>query len=323
MCTAINLTEKYHLFGRTLDLEYSYDEKAVITPRNLRLDMLCGKCFLSHLAIMGIACVREGIPLYYDAMNEAGLAVAALNFPDCAVYHRSKANKNNVASFELIPWVLCQCETVSAAVELLRKTNITPQSVAEDMPATSLHWIIGDKSRSVTVESVEGGLEIYENKVGVLTNAPYFQYHITRLSDHLQLVPYPPKNSLLPETELPLYSRGLGAVGLPGDHSSSSRFIRAVFVKEHTERSDFEIEEVSRFFHLMDTVAVPNGAIRTNEGKSVRTVYTSCACGNSLSYYFTTYNDRRIRCLRLLDKDLDSDGLLVFELDGKEEIREI
>ena len=306
MCTAINSVGDYHLFGRTLDLECSYDERVVAAPRNFRIDFLHQKSFVSHLAMIGIACVIEGVPLYYDAMNEAGLCMAALNFPDKAVYCTEiKEDMNNLASFELIPWILCQCESVNAARELLSKTNVTDESFSQEMPATKLHWIVADRSGAITVESTKAGLVIYENSFGVLTNSPEFSYHTTYITDFLGVDSAYPKNLLCPRKNIEIYSRGLGAKGLPGDFSSASRFVRAVFLNEHTDHSDNEVGEVNRIFHIMSNLSVPCGSVKTSDGTSVMTVYTSCACSNSMTYYFTTYDDSRIRDLSLNDIDMD------------------
>lgn len=321
MCTAINSTGNYHLFGRTLDLEYSYGEKLTVLPRNFRLDFSHGRPFISHLSMIGIAHISAGVALYYDAINEAGVAMAALNFPNDAVYSDDvKAERDNVASFELITWVLCQCESVDAAEKLLSGVNIVADKFSNDLPSTPLHWIVADKQRAITVEQTRYGLKIYDNPWGIITNSPDFPYHTTRLADFLSLDSNVPKNTLSPQKEIPLYSRGLGASGLPGDFSSASRFIRAVFLDSHTEHGESEIAEVGRFFHIMSNLSVPCGSVKTSEGQSVMTVYTSCACSNTMSYYFTTYGCRRIKAAALDDFELDGDRIIALDIFGKEDV---
>ena len=320
MCTAINIFGERHLFGRTLDLECSYGERVVVTPRNFRIDILYGRSFISHLALVGTACVRDGFPLYYDAMNEAGLCVAALNFPKSAVYSAApREGQSNIASFEFIPWVLCQCESVGEAEELLWKTRVTEDGFSRDMPPSPLHWIVADRHRAITVEPLEDGLKIHENTLGVLTNEPPFLYHLTHLADFVHLSADYPQNRLCKE-DIDIYSRGLGAVGLPGDFSSASRFVRAVFLKEHTDRAQNEAEEISRFFHITDGLSVPRGSVKTDNGESVLTVYTSCACSGSLTYYFTTYGCRRIRAIDMRCAKLDGGELVLFDMDCEEDI---
>ena len=323
MCTAISIRGNRHLFGRTLDLECSYNEAAVVAPHNFRFDFINEEPAVKHPAIIGIASVQNGVPLYYDAVNEYGLAAAGLNFPMSTEYRSRISGKHNIASFELIPWVLTKCKTVADAVDLLQNTNITSDSFSEDLPVTPLHWMISDKERSITVEAISTGLDIYENDFGVLTNEPQFTYHTLHLSDFMQLTSRPPKNQLSPDTVFSHYSRGMGAIGLPGDFSSPSRFVRVFFAKEHSVHMDSELKEISRFFHIMDTVSIPSGCVKTDEGKDVRTIYTSCADTESGVYYYTTYKCRRIHAVRFEGHDLDSTAFHAVLIDGEEDVAEV
>ncbi|MBQ9112512.1 MAG: choloylglycine hydrolase [Clostridia bacterium] len=320
MCTAISDSGFCHLFGRTLDLERSYGESAVITPRDYRLEFIHEGALQSHPAMVGIACVRDGVPLYYDAVNQSGLCAAALNFPGNAVYHEPKDGKRNVASFELIPYILSKCRDLAEAVQLLRCANITKDSFSPDLPTTPLHWLIADKGGAITVESVADGLRVYDNPFGVLTNNPDFPYHMTNISNYMQLSPAPPENRLCPSVPIGAYSRGMGALGLPGDLSSASRFVRAVFAKSHTVCENTKEAEISRFFHIMDTVSQPRGCAVTDSQRPVATVYTSCADTATATYYFTTYACRRIRALSLERAYADPSELTVFPLESAEDI---
>ncbi len=323
MCTAISLHGERHLFGRTLDLECSYNESAVVTPRNFRFDFINEEASAEHAAIMGIASVQNGMPLYYDAVNEFGLAAAGLNFPMSTEYHSPISGKQNIASFEFIPWVLTKCKTATDAVDLLQNTNITTDSFSSDLPVTPLHWMISDKERSITVEAISCGLQIYENPFGVLTNEPQFTYHTLHLSDFMQLTSCPPKNQLSPSTVFSHYSRGMGAIGLPGDFSSSSRFVRAFFAKENSVQANSDYKEISRFFHIMDVVSIPSGCVKTEEGKNVRTIYTSCADTDAGIYYYTTYKCRRICAVKFGGHNLNSTALYAVLIDGEEDVAEM
>lgn len=323
MCTALCSYGNFHLFGRTLDIEGSYGESVVITPRGFDMTFIHEGRLSTHLAMLGIAIVKGGIPLYYDAVNEAGLAMAGLNFPISCVYSDKKPDMKNISSFELIPWVLFQCKSTAEAIRLLSNTNITNDSFSDSLPTSPLHWIISDSTSSAVVESVSGGIRIYENPLGVLTNEPPFPYHEANICNFLQLGSHTPKNNLCPDINLTLYSRGLGAVGLPGDYSSQSRFVRAVFSESHTAKENDEIESVCRFFHIMDTVSVPLGAVKTSEGKNVFTLYTSCASTKTKTYYFTTYSSRHIKAVRLVPEAFDLRGLSVFPIAQDREIHQI
>lgn len=317
MCTAVSEHGNYHLFGRTLDIECSYGEMAIVAPRNFRFDFLHEKALSAHHAIMGIGCIRDGIPLYYDAINESGLAIAGLNFPSNAVYHNKKGDKHNIASFELIPWLLCQCDTLSSAIELLNETNITSDTFSSELPATPLHWLIADKERSVTVESVSSGTKVYENPFGILTNNPPFSYHVTNVTNFMHLDSNPPKNNLCPNIKLTPYSRGMGAIGLPGDFSSASRFVKALYVKNNTQEAK---SAISRFFHVLESVSVPCGCAKAEDGKNVLTVYASCANVSTFTYYFTTYNCRRIQAVSVRSECLNATELFKFSIKNEEDI---
>ena len=319
MCTAIKINGKRQLFGRTLDVESSYGEKIIISRRNYDFKFLAGKAHASHYAILGIGCVADGYPLYFDAINERGLAAAALSFVGNAVYRDKEAEKYNVASFELIPWILSECDSVAEAKKLILKTNITAESFSSDMQPTPLHFIISDKNGSITVESVNDGIKVYENPLGVLTNNPPFEYHLANVSAYMYLDSCQSKNTIAPDVNLEHTSRGMGAFGMPGDFSSQSRFVRALFIKNHIE-PNIENGEISKFFHAMDSVTVPYGCVLNDSGEKTYTVYTSCADMESITYYFTTYESRRIRAVNLFEQGIEGDGLLSFDIKSDEGI---
>ena len=131
-----------------------------------------------------MATVVDDIPLYYEAANEKGLAMAGLNFPGNAVYHMAVEDKDNIAPFELIPWILGQCANVQEARKYLSKINLVNISFSEKMPLAPLHWMISDDKESIIVESMEDGLYIYEDKIGVLTNNPPYEYHRWNINNY-------------------------------------------------------------------------------------------------------------------------------------------
>lgn len=320
MCTAVSLRDRSHLFGRTLDLEFSYNEEVIVTPKRFCLEFLHEKTMAEHFALLGAGIVSEGVPLYYDAMNEKGLAIAALNFPHYAVYRKKQGGRANVASFELIPWVLSQCESVKEARELLATTNITDEDFSPLLRSTPLHWLLSDTQESIVLESTAEGIALYDDPYGVMTNSPPFSCQAAFLADHAGLSAHAQENRLCPDVPLRRYSNGLGGIGLPGDFSSFSRFVRAVFLVNHTAPASEEEGDIGRFFHLMDAIAVPCGSVRTDEGKEVFTVYTSCMDTAQGIYYFITRKSRQIRALRFLDAPQDSSSLYTVPMTQNQEI---
>jgi choloylglycine hydrolase len=228
-----------------------------------------------------------------------------LNFPHLAAYHPPVAGKRNVASFELIPFILGQCKTVKEAIHLLQCMNVTHDAVAEHLPPTPLHWLIGDQRGAVCIEPMAEGLLLHDAPVGVMTNAPAYPEQMSRLSDFMLLSPAAPVNRLCPQVQLSPHSRGAGALGLPGDFSSASRFVRAVFCQSHTVHEDSADKEILRFFHVLDSVSIPLGCSQSETGRPVCTIYAGCIDTALLTYYYTTYDCRTPRHVTMTEENME------------------
>ncbi len=321
MCTAITYKTKSFYFGRTLDNDFSYIEEVTVTPRNFPLTFRKSKAINQHYAIIGMSYVRNNYPLYYDAMNEKGLCVAGLNFVGNADYKDDTKSKDNIAHFELIPWILCQAESVNEAYKLLERINITEDTFSRELPPAQLHWIVADKEKAITVEAVDEGLKIYDNPVGVLTNNPQFNEQIFSLNNYMNLSAKEPKNTFSDKLDLRKYSRGMGAIGLPGDLSSQSRFIRASFIKMNAAQYSTKEESVSQFFHIMNTVEQPAGCCQLDNGECEKTIYTSCCDTEKGIYYYTTYHNRQITGIDIYKENLNGKELIKFPLINSEQIK--
>ena len=292
MCTAII---DGHLFGRTLDLEGSYGEKVVITPRKFKHEFVYTKALDQHQAILGTAHLCDGVPLYYDATNENGLCAAALRFADLTVYRKPMKNRLNLASFEVIPWLLCNFKSASEAFASVETLNVTDDEISPALPSTPLHWMVADKEYAFVIESVADGVKIHDNKIGIMTNSPDFPSQIAAL-----------KRTVSDK--------------IPGDGSSTSRFIRAHYAKTNAICEADGASSISRFFHVMSTVSLPHGYSHGIGGKPMKTLYTSCIDTKNLVYYFTTYTCRQIYGVRLSDCDLNSDELIIRPMPDEEKI---
>lgn len=308
MCTAVHLN---NFFGRNLDLEISYGEQVVITPRNFALPFKTLETLSSHYAIIGIGIVADGYPLYFDAMNEAGLCMAGLNFPQNAHYCPVCHSADNVASFELIPYILGTCKTVKDAKKLLTRINITDTHFSKDFPPSPLHWAIADKEQSIVVEPLKNQLKIYDNPIGVLTNNPTFDYHLTNLANYMNVTKEEPKNRFSDKIALAPYSRGMGGMGIPGDLSSASRFVKASFTLLNSTENT-----LSQFFHILTSVEQQKGCVYV-DNKYEYTLYSSCCDMENLIYYYTTYDNRTISAVFLQEENLDTDMLIKYPLSQK------
>ena len=319
MCTAccVNLDDFY--FGRNLDLEYRFDEKVVITPRNFCFKFRKAKPIKSHFSFIGMACVVDDFPLYYDAVNEKGLCIAALSFPENAFYSHPICDKENLAPFEFIPYILSKCETVNDTEKLLKDINIIDTDFNKDFKNTPLHFIISDKKKSITVEPMKDGLKIYNNPVGVLTNNPPFPLQLFNLNNYMNLTNKTPKNRFSRHLSLKPYSRGMGGLGLPGDLSSMSRFVRATFTKFNSVFGETSEQKVNQFFHILESVYQQKGCACVGESYEF-TLYSCCYNATKGIFYYKTYENTQINAVDMMKEDLNSKSLIIFKLREKTNI---
>lgn len=323
MCTAVTYKTKDLYFGRTLDNDFNYNEEVTITPRKFVLKFGNGYVTERHYSIIGMAHIADRYPLYYDAVNEHGLCMAGLNFVGNAVYRDFANNKENIAQYELIPYILCQCKDVEKALGLLKNINIIGKDFSKELKTAQLHWIIADKNKSITLESVKEGLKIYDNPVGVLTNNPPFDIQLFSLNNYMGLSAKPPINKFSNKVNLEPYSRGMGAIGLPGDISSQSRFIRATFLKLNSVSGNSEEESVNQFFHILNSVEQQRGCCILENQKYETTIYTSCCNADKGIYYYTTYRNHQISGVDMRKENLDSESLMNYPLIKGEHIKMI
>lgn len=321
MCTCIDFKTKDHYFGRNLDLEYRFNEKVVVTPRNYGFKLKNGSIINTKYSIIGMATVYEKYPLYAEATNEKGLSIAGLYFPNNAHFFEEDNSKLNLAQYELIPYFLGLCSTVAEIKNIMMNLNITNIPFSEKLPVTDLHWMISDKDECIVVEQMKDSLKIYDNPIGVLTNNPPFNYHLTNINNYINLTPYYGENRFSKKIGLQQYGNGMGAIGLPGDTSSASRFIRAAFNKLNSNCNDDEENYISQFFHILDSVAMIKGTTITKEGKNEITAYSSCINTTKGIYYYKTYKNNQITAIKMTENEKNGKSLSIYGLNEKQQIK--
>lgn len=320
MCTALCLNSTHPYFGRTLDLYYSHSECVTIVSENFPFCFRHEKNINHHPKIMGMAYIKDGYPLFYDAMNSYGLGIAALNFPHLAKYCQKKQDHINLAPFEIIPYLLSACRTLDDVKSVFEKTNITDDTFSPELPNTPLHWMVSDGENSLTVEQTSDGMKIFENNVGVMTNAPSFDWHLFHLQDYCHISQsgtFSGISGFLPSFP---YSLGLNGKGIPGDWSSSSRFVKCAHLKSVTPKIKDENESISQFFHILSQVSVPKGCVLTEKGEFQMTKYTSCMNLDKGIYYYTTCNNQRITAVDMNSFNFGNESLLWFPLIRKQDV---
>ena len=312
MCTGVRFSdgEGNMYFGRNLDWVNGYGEKVVITPRGFKYQ----SAFLGEMggaAVIGMGIVAEGAPLYFDCANEHGLAVAGLNFPGYASYAtEAVSGKTNVAAYEFPLFVALNFKTVDEALKALKDVAIVAKPINEQYPVSQLHWMIGDKERSIVVEYTARGMEIFENEVDVLTNQPGYAWHCENLRNYMNLGSREPEKVSWGKAELKPFGTGSLMQGLPGGFYPTERFVRAAYLNTHYPDQDSETANVSRLFHTLTGVAMIDGGAAMADGRFEKTIYTGGYSTATKTYYYNTYEDFAIKSVAMKDYDLDSSELI-------------
>lgn len=315
MCTSLTFNSADFYFGRNLDLECEFGQRVVITPRRYPIVFRKAPDMQAHYALVGMATVIDDYPLYSEAANEKGLCIAGLNFPQNAYYPSEAADdKANISPFELPLWLLGQCASLKEARALLERTHLVRINFSEKLSLSPLHWHIADATGSIVLESTREGMKVYDNPVGVLTNNPPFGFHLTNLAQYMHLTALKAENRFHPGLELKAFGRGFGGLGLPGDASPASRFVRAAFLRWNSACAPEEMPSVAHFFHLLDSVAMTRGSVQAPNGDWEYTLYSCCVNASRGLYYYKTYENNRLTCVDLHQEDLERSDLICYPM---------
>ncbi len=272
MCTVAAMQGDGLVLGRNMDLDGHFGERVVFVPRKLPFSFRLTEPMNSHYAMLGMATVVDGAPLFADAMNEAGLCMAGLRFADYARYAPTPAeDKLCLAPFELFWYLLGRCRSVDGAREILQRVCVTDLRFSSDLPNAPMHWMLADARGALVVESTAEGLQLYDDPYGVLTNAPPFDRQAAGyegLSDK-------------------------SADALTGGFSSTARFSRAAWLLSHMTRPADRDARGTQMQHLLANVAMPHGSVRDGEGKAHYTTYSAVMDTLLGRYSYTDYLYRK------------------------------
>lgn len=312
-CTGITLTSKdsAHIVARTIEWGGSeLNSQYVIVPRGYRQYSYVpetnksGMEFTSKYGYVGLAVEQK--EFVAEGLNEAGLSAGLFYFPGYGKYedYNTSLRTSSIADLQLVSWMLGNFTTVDEVKEAIPHVHV----VAIDPRASTVHWRIADKTgRQLVLEIIEGVPHFYENKLGVLTNSPGFEWQITNLNNYVNLYPGSAKGKSLGNVTLAPFGSGSGFLGIPGDVTPPSRFVRAAFYQTSTPQQNTAQETVLQCFQILNNFDIPVG-IEFPAGQipadiPSATQWTAATdMTNGIIYYRTMYNSA-IRSINLNDID--------------------
>ncbi|MDR3476533.1 MAG: choloylglycine hydrolase family protein [Gammaproteobacteria bacterium] len=333
-CTGIQLKAKDGsiINGRTVEFGLNLNLSGLVIPRNYRFqgtlpDGTPGLTYTSKYAVMGGGMFGE--IAVSDGMNEKGLAMGDFYFPNYAGYAAVTAdNKAKALSpTEFSNWVLTQFATVDevkAGVKSVVIVGTTPKGWPVLPP---FHYVVYDKSgKSVVIEPINGELKVYDNPVGVLTNSPSFDWHMTNLASYINLSPINAPPVKVDGMKLQQFGEGSGMHGLPGDFTPPSRFVRAAIFSSAAIPADNAEQAVFQAFHILNQFDIPFGSVRAVENKMMIPEYTLATIvrdPQNLKLYFRTFEDQTIKVIDLKSFDLDAKQVKKISMQGKQQVVDI
>ncbi|WP_457608639.1 linear amide C-N hydrolase [Nitratifractor sp.] len=335
-CTALHLTakDKGVVVGRTMEFGMEVNSDAVVVPAGTKLksSLPADKKGIEYTTKNGMVGLNfMGKKMLVDGMNDKGVYVGALYLPGYAKYPEVKPETaaRSMAPEDYVAWLLANFGSVDE-VRKHYKDVILVQNPQKEIGGETFpgHFLVTDRSGdSVVIEPLEGGLKLYENPIGVLTNSPTFDWHIINLSNYVNLSATNVPKVDLKSKRIKSFGQGSGLRGIPGDFTPPSRFIRAVAFADSAVQLDTAAETLPQVFHVMNNFDIPLGSIQEKEGDKIHydyTQWTSAADLKNLVYAVRTYEDQSIRSINL-HKALKAAGdkIRVIRLQSKQPIEDI
>lgn len=329
-CTGILIQaeDRSAVNGRTVEFGIDLDMSLAVIPRNIsfvgKTPQGKGMRYKSKYAATGIYCFDDAVLM--DGINEKGLVAAAFYFSGYASYTKvTRENKGRALSPVDFPnWILTQFATIEEVEEALKSVVIAPTILKDwgDAPPP-MHYIVYDRSgRSIVIEPVGESLKVYENEIGVITNSPTFDWQLTNLSNYINLSPNNVGVQQLRGFRINSFGQGTGMLGLPGDFTPPSRFVRAAFFSTLAVVPQNSDQAVDQTFHILNQFDIPLGAIREKEqGKTSYdyTLLTSVKSPETLEYFYRSYENQAIQFVDLSKFNLNAKSIRSMKVQGDQE----
>ena len=322
-CTGIRLVAKDGgvVAARTLEFGFDLHSEVMVVPAGTALTgtLPDGGKGISYKTKYGFAGANGmGLPVIVDGLNDQGLYVGLFYFPGYASY--TDATKDNaaraMAPHEYANWLLGNFSTIEEVKANFNKVVLVPVVVEAIEQAAPVHFVVYDRTgKSVVIEPSDKSLKIYDNPLGVVTNSPTYDWHMTNLRNYVNLTAtnVPPIN--LDGIKLAQLGQGSGMRGLPGDFTPPSRFVRAVAFSQSAVRSDTAAQAVLQAFHILNNFDIPLGAVRevdNGQTHAEATIWTSASDLKNLRWHFKTYDDQSIRSVDLAKALAAAQGEIKF-----------
>jgi len=334
-CTGIRLKTKDGdtVFARTMEFGaemVSFDLIAVpraYTYKGHTPSQAPGMAWKAQYAHAGFG--PFGMPMVADGLNEKGLACGAFFFPGYAKYETVTEvdYPQTISCLDLTAWILSTCATVAEVRERLPKIHVCGAVLDAWGIIPPLHYVVTDDTGdSIVIEYVEGKLSIYDNKIGVITNSPTYDWHLTNLRNYIGLKAVNDPAISINSMKLEQFGQGSGAIGLPGDFTPPSRFVRAAFLVQETYPAKDTDDGIAAAFRILNQFDIPQGAVRNVQGNKVvadTTQWTSATDLKNRRYYFHTYNNRMVRMVDLNKLDLNAPAVKSLNVQGPGKIEDI
>lgn len=324
MCTSLTYENSQgdHFLARTMDFAFELGGQPVFMPRNQKIQGDAG-AFTTKYGFIG-AGRNLSHYMFVDGVNEFGLGVAALYFPQYAQYQKTApADKLGLAPHDVTAWALGNAKSVADLRELVRHIQILDVPVALLGLTTPLHFIFSDPTGDTAVlEATSEDLRLIDDPVGVMTNAPQLSWHLQNLSTYgtMQAAERPLHDYM--GFSLKTQGPGTGALGLPGDYTSPSRFVRTVYNKHYSLPTSGTPATLNLLQHLLDSVTIPKGVKLKADGKSDYTQYRGYANLDDRTYFMEPYDNQELQGIHLTDEMLnDWDTPVEYPLDHQAHVK--
>jgi choloylglycine hydrolase len=335
-CTGILLTaaDGTVVHARTLEFAIDLRSDVILVPRGYARsgttpDGKPGKTWAAKYASLGANGL--GLPVLFDGLNEKGLSAGLFYFPNMAKYQPyspSDADKT-IAPWELGSYILDNFASVDEVKENVPKILVGEVEYGPWKMVPGVHFIVQDASgKSLVIEYVDGKLNFHDDPLGVMTNAPTFDWHMTNLSNYVKISLSDAPALQLGPVKITSFGQGSGMLGLPGDFTPPSRFVRAAAFSQSELPSGTGDDAVIKAFKILNNFDIPKGSVRENKDEhgNVLVDYTAWTSANDLKarrFYFRTYDNSQIRMVDLTRQKLDGKDILKWTMKGGEAIQDL